>query len=177
MENAKLTRLLSKAGVRQYDCYQCGKCTAGCPMSHAMDIKPRGVMRCMQTGALDSVLKSNTIWLCTGCHTCVDRCPHDVDIPSVIEQARYMAASEGKIRRRSIILNELFVMNLRLFGKNHEMILAGLYNMLSLDVLQDMGSLPHMFKHKLIRLTPHQVKNSKEINKLFERAMKWGLDE
>jgi len=169
----QLERMMRKAGVSQSDCYQCGKCTAGCPMADAMDLKPRGVMRCAQMGALTDILKSDTIWLCTGCHTCVERCPHDVDVPAVMEEARYLAAALGHERRGTAIFNEVFLFNLRLFGKSHEMILAGLYNARSLSFLQDVPYLPHMLRNKLIGIKPHQVKNSAAINRMVKRALMW----
>jgi heterodisulfide reductase subunit C len=173
MENETLDLLMERAGVRQYDCYQCGKCSGGCPMAHAMDLKPRGVMRCVQTGSLERILDSNTIWLCTGCHTCVERCPHDVDIPAVIEEMRYEATARGRTRRDSRVLNEIFLANIRMFGKNHEMLLAGLYNVLTLKPLQDMTNVPHMYKNKLLKLLPEEPANLTEIEKLVERAGKW----
>ena len=45
-------------------CYQCGKCTAGCPIAYAMDFGPQRVMRCIQFDMRREVLSSNTIWLC-----------------------------------------------------------------------------------------------------------------
>ncbi|MDR1246392.1 MAG: 4Fe-4S dicluster domain-containing protein [Clostridiales Family XIII bacterium] len=172
MTNEKLDSLLAKAGVRQYDCYQCGKCTGGCPMARAMDLKPRGVMRCAQIGSLERILKSNTIWLCTGCHTCVERCPHDVDLPALMEEARYLASDMGYERRDSKVLNEVFIANLKMFGRNHEMLLAGLYNMIAFKPLQDMSSVPHMLKHGLIEIKPHETQKSESIKKMIERAEK-----
>ena len=172
MTNEKLSALLLKADVRQYECYQCGKCTGGCPMAHAMDLKPRGVMRCAQVGSLERILKSNTIWLCTGCHTCVERCPHDVNIPSLIEEARYLASDMGYERRDSKVLNEVFISNLKMFGRNHEMLLAGLYNMIAFKPFQDMSSVPHMLTNDLVGVKPHETKNSESIKKMIERAEK-----
>jgi heterodisulfide reductase subunit C len=175
MENERLNLLMRRAGVQQYDCYQCGKCSGGCPMAHAMDLKPRGVMRCAQTGSLNRILESNTIWLCTGCHTCVERCPHDVDVPALIEEMRYEAAATGHTRRDSEVLNKVFLANIRMFGKNHEMLLAGLYNIFTLKPLQDVKSLPHMYRNKMLKLLPKEPAGMTEIEKLVERAEKWRI--
>ncbi|MDR3305498.1 MAG: 4Fe-4S dicluster domain-containing protein [Clostridiales Family XIII bacterium] len=168
-----LQELMDKADVRRYDCYQCGKCSGGCPMADGMDLKPRGIMRCAQIGSLDRILKSNTIWLCSGCYACADRCPHDVNIPAFIEEARYEAARRGITRRDSEVLNKVFVANLKMFGKSHEMILAGLYNALALKPTQDMAALPHMAGKRMIGPAPHRIEGRDELAKLIERAENW----
>jgi len=64
---------LSGEDVRQ--CYQCGKCMAGCPMMEEMDLTPSQVMRAVQAGLKDLALDCRTIWCCSGCETCAARCP------------------------------------------------------------------------------------------------------
>ena len=172
-EKETLEKLMEAADVRQYDCYQCGKCSGGCPMADAMDLKPRGVMRCAQVGSLERILRSDTIWLCTGCHTCVERCPHDVDIPALIEEARYEAMRRGITRRDSDVLNKTFVANLKAFGRNHEMILAGMYNVFAMKPVQDIASVPHMMRKGLISPLPKPFKGASEVAELIERANRW----
>ena len=172
-QQSTLDKLMEAADVRQYDCYQCGKCSGGCPMAGAMDLKPRGVMRCAQTGSLERILKSNTIWLCTGCHTCVDRCPHDVKVPALIEEARYEAKRRGIGRRDSDVLNKTFAANIRAFGRNHEMLLAGMYNFFALKPVQDIASVPHMLRKGLISPAPKMIRGISEIEELMKRAEEW----
>jgi heterodisulfide reductase subunit C len=59
-------------------CYQCVKCTSGCPLSNHFDLTPNQVMRALQLGD-ESVLESKTIWLCASCQTCTTRCPQGLD--------------------------------------------------------------------------------------------------
>ena len=172
-EHEKLQKLMDAADVRQYDCYQCGKCSGGCPMADAMDLKPRGVMRCAQIGSLGRILNSNTIWLCTGCSSCVDRCPHDVNVPALIEEARYEAIRCGIKRHDSVVLNKTFIANLKAFGRSHEMLLAGLYNVFALKPIQDISSLPHMLEKGLISPMPESIDGASEVKELIERAEKW----
>lgn len=76
------------SGQRIRDCIQCGKCSAGCPASEGMDILPHQVIRLLQTGQLDKVTESKTIWRCASCFTCAQRCPRDIDIANVLEAVR-----------------------------------------------------------------------------------------
>ncbi len=75
-------------------CNQCGKCSAGCPVVAAMDILPSQVIRMAQLG-MEDVLKSNTIWICASCLTCVTRCPKGVDLPRLMEALRQIALRDG----------------------------------------------------------------------------------
>jgi heterodisulfide reductase subunit C len=77
-------------------CFQCGTCTADCPVSRYNEsYRPRRILRMAQLGIKDQVLKSDEIWLCAACFTCVDHCPQDVDIAGVLRALRNMAVKEG----------------------------------------------------------------------------------
>lgn len=78
------------SGQDVYVCYQCGKCTAGCPMSENMDIMPNQIIRLLQIGAFDELLKNNTEWLCASCLTCTSRCPKGVDLARIMEAVRLL---------------------------------------------------------------------------------------
>ncbi|RJX23383.1 MAG: heterodisulfide reductase [Dethiobacter sp.] len=76
------------SGENVAKCYQCGKCTAACPVNMAMDILPHQVLRFLQLGLVEAVLNCNTIWICASCFTCAGRCPRGVDLPGVMEALR-----------------------------------------------------------------------------------------
>jgi heterodisulfide reductase subunit C len=69
-------------------CYQCGKCSAGCPAVSQMDILPNQIIRYAQLGFKDELLKSKSIWICASCFTCNARCPKGINIAEVIEVLR-----------------------------------------------------------------------------------------
>ena len=77
-------------------CFQCGTCTADCPVSrYDESYRPRKILRMAQLGIKDQVLKSDVIWLCAACFTCVDHCPQDVEIAGVLRALRNMSVKEG----------------------------------------------------------------------------------
>jgi heterodisulfide reductase subunit C len=77
-------------------CFQCGTCTADCPIARFSDIyRPRKLMRMTQLGMKDRVLSSEALWLCAACFTCVDHCPQGVEIANVLRALRNMAVEEG----------------------------------------------------------------------------------
>jgi heterodisulfide reductase subunit C len=69
-------------------CYQCGKCSAGCPAVHEMDILPNQIIRFAQMGLKEDLLASKAIWVCASCMTCNVRCPKGINIAEVIEALR-----------------------------------------------------------------------------------------
>ncbi|MBA1333007.1 disulfide reductase [Candidatus Endoriftia persephone str. Guaymas] len=69
-------------------CYQCGKCSAGCPMAAYMDIPPNQMIRLAQLGMEEDLLNCEAIWLCVSCLTCNTRCPKGVRIAELIESLR-----------------------------------------------------------------------------------------
>lgn len=83
-------------GEKIMQCFQCGTCTADCPIARfSEDYRPRRIVRMMQLGLKEKLLKSDVIWLCGACFTCVDRCPQDVELASVFRVLRNLAVKEG----------------------------------------------------------------------------------
>jgi len=81
-------------------CFQCGTCTADCPIARFSEsYRPRKLMRMTQLGLKERVLSSDVIWLCAACFTCVDHCPQDVEIAGVLRALRNLAVKEGYMPR------------------------------------------------------------------------------
>jgi len=82
-------------------CFQCRKCSGGCPLTFAMDLLPHHVIRLALLGQEDRVLGSRTIWVCSACQTCTTRCPNGIDIAGVMDWLKEEAA-----KRRAPISHE-----------------------------------------------------------------------
>lgn len=78
-------------------CYQCGRCSAGCPMVNEMDLLPNQVIRLAQLG-MALVLESQAAWVCASCLTCHARCPKGIDLPRVMEAIRILTVRAGGAR-------------------------------------------------------------------------------
>lgn len=87
-------------------CFQCGTCTADCPISRFSDIyKPRKIARMVQLGLKDRLLSDEALWLCSTCYTCVDRCPQGVELASIVRALRNLTVKEKRIM--PIVFKEL----------------------------------------------------------------------
>lgn len=84
------------SGQNLLACYQCGKCSAGCPAVSQMDILPNQIIRLAQLGLKEELLASRAIWLCASCMTCNTRCPKGINIAEVIEAVRLILLRKSK---------------------------------------------------------------------------------
>ncbi|MCF0230278.1 MAG: 4Fe-4S dicluster domain-containing protein [Parasporobacterium sp.] len=170
-------RIAKEAGVKVYECYQCGKCSAGCPMAQSMDIMPRQLVHYLQLGDMNSIMRSKTIWMCASCHTCVERCPHDIDIPTLIEKSRQAAKARGLVAVMEVDrFNDIFMETVRYTGKSQEVILEGAYNVTTGHLLQDMKNVPRMLQKNIVRPEFNTVQNREEIKKIMKRTEEGGID-
>ncbi len=80
------------SGQNVFACYQCGKCTAGCPFG----FDPQGVMRQVQLGEVEAAIGLDTPWDCAACLTCAANCPKGVD-PTKVYQALRSIAETGHL--------------------------------------------------------------------------------
>ena len=95
LRNDLVRRIEEISGQDLLACYQCGACSAGCPVAFAMDMLPSQVIRLVQLGQVEEALESETIWFCAACQTCYARCPKGVDLSRIMEALREIALQRG----------------------------------------------------------------------------------
>ena len=145
---------LSGQDVRE--CYQCGKCSAGCPIAADMELPPNQVIRLLQLGLVDEALRSRTIWLCASCETCTTRCPREVDLAAVMDALRNVALREGVRSPERVVpfFNRIFLSLVKRYGRVYEMELIGMFNMGTFNFFKDVMKAPKLFFKGRLKLWP-----------------------
>ena len=111
-----------ESGQNLSACYQCGKCTAGCPGAQFYDRQVSQIMRAVQMGLKEEALKNRSLWLCLSCSTCSARCPNNIDVAAVMETLRMMARREGWVQDRPIeSFWKAFLDTVHVTGRSYEL--------------------------------------------------------
>ena len=92
MADKKLTDLRDEvqriSGVNPRKCMRCGKCSATCPSYDEMEYHPHQFVYMVETGNIEPLLKSDSLYKCLSCFACVDRCPREVEPAKLVEALR-----------------------------------------------------------------------------------------
>ncbi|MBI2830859.1 MAG: 4Fe-4S dicluster domain-containing protein [Chloroflexi bacterium] len=109
-------------GQKVSACFQCEKCTNGCPVTFAMDIPPHKLTRSVHLGLRDEALKSDTIWVCASCETCSTRCPNGIDIAHVMDTLRQLSRREGitPSQKNVPVFHDVFLASIKKYGRVFE---------------------------------------------------------
>ena len=152
--------LVRASGVSVQRCYQCGKCSAGCPASGEMDMTPSVVLRLLQTQTKEAerkVLGSYAIWLCLACQTCVARCPMEVDLPKAMDVLRAESLRLNLIHPKAkdiVAFHTSFVNTIKRFGRLWEIGLIAEYKLRTRHFWQDVVVAPVMLQKGKLLLIP-----------------------
>jgi heterodisulfide reductase subunit C2 len=153
-------------------CYQCGKCSAGCPVAPDMDLMPHQLVRHAVLGHHDKILQSKSLWTCLSCHTCGARCPNGIDVPALLDPIRH-SVIKNKIRTQESqvpTFHSLFMKTIKTFGRVHELFLVGMYKMKTKTYFADMELGMQMFKKGRMHIMPHWSPNLSEVKQVFKEA-------
>jgi heterodisulfide reductase subunit C len=165
-----------ETGVRPAECYQCGKCSAGCPVAGEMDHPPSRLLRMLQLALPrheEGILGSRTIWACVGCETCLTRCPQGIELPRVVDFLRQAALARGCAHPDShalLAFHRAFLRSIEARGRLFELGMIAEYKLRTRRLLQDVPLAPAMYAKGKISLLPHAVRDRKAVARLFARA-------
>ncbi|OFZ82752.1 MAG: hypothetical protein A2603_15090 [Bdellovibrionales bacterium RIFOXYD1_FULL_55_31] len=153
-------------------CYQCGKCSAGCPMSQEMKLKPHDLMRLASFDQADRIFGDESIWLCLTCETCSARCPNGCDPARVIDTLREMALARDPSRWPRAIgaFHAEFLKQVKNHGRVFELGLILGFKLRTGRLFDDALSGPGVFARGKLALQPHRISGIDEMRKIFEKC-------
>lgn len=173
-----LREVEKESGEKVSLCYQCRKCSSGCPVAFAMDYPPDVILHMVHLGLRDRVLSSRTIWVCLSCETCTTRCPNDIDIAGVMDALRQIALREGRVApavREIPKFYQAFLGSIKAGGRVHEVRMLAMYMLrtnllakfLSGELLEQARLGWGMLRRGKLKLRPKRIRQTQEIKKLF----------
>lgn len=166
-------KIRDASGVQVNLCYQCGKCSAGCPINKEMDYLPHQLIHAIRLGKEDLVLNSKTMWLCASCETCTTRCPQEVDIAKVMDTLKIMAVERG-IQPDSKEVPAFYksaLNSIRRFGRVYELGMIMEMKLRTLDLFKDMKLGMRMISKGKIKILPDLSSSRSSIaSKIFARV-------
>ena len=167
-----LQTVAQRSGTAVSACYQCHKCTTGCPVGPEMDLLPSQVMRMVHLGQADEVLTSQSIWLCASCEACTTRCPMAIDVAGVMDALRIMAID----RRiplpdaRGSRFHRCFLGSVHRHGRVYEIGMMAAYKCRTFDLFSDAGKIPRMLAQGRLSLLPNRGGDIEQVRDIGDRA-------
>jgi heterodisulfide reductase subunit C2 len=169
------------AHTHLYDCYQCGKCTAGCPMAAQMDIEPNRLIRLLQLGREGEALGAQSIWQCVSCQTCATRCPKSVNCAGIMDALRQISLEQGRVsptQHRVMLFQKAFLDNIRRNGRLDELELIAQFKLAGFMhdrrfslLFKDAMLAPELTKRKKFHLRGKKVRDRAVLRRIFARSM------
>jgi heterodisulfide reductase subunit C len=161
-----------KADVNLSVCYQCKKCSIGCPVADQTESPPSEIIRRLQLGAGDELLQTDLIWTCLCCETCYARCPNQINFPAVIDALKSIALEKGAAKPAgdAPLFNRLFLNTVKSYGRVYELLAIAMYKLGTGNLKQDMGKFPMMLKKGKIAILPPSGANKDKMKRIFSKS-------
>jgi heterodisulfide reductase subunit C2 len=160
------------SGVSLGACYQCKKCTSGCPVGNITKSCPSEIVRRLSLGAGNELLESDLIWLCLSCETCYARCPNKINIPAVIDALRALALERGaSVPAGNVpLFNRKFLETVKSFGRSYDLSMIAAYKLGTGDLMSDVEKFPAMLIKGKIAMLPPSGADKKTVKRIFEKS-------
>jgi heterodisulfide reductase subunit C len=181
LQLAEDRRDLIPPGLNLAGCYQCGKCTAGCPVASRMDRTPNQVVRLLQLGRMEKAISSGAFWECVSCQTCTTRCPKSVDCAGAMDFLRQLSverAASAPSAHRTVLFQKTFLRNIRRNGRLDELELVRTFKtatfLKDLDIpflFKDASLAPRMMRRGKLKLRAEQARDRGVLDRIFERCL------
>jgi len=160
------------SGVDLSLCYQCKKCSSGCPVAALARSRPSEILRQLHLGAGDELLASDLVWMCVSCETCSARCPMGIDVAAVMDTLRRLAIERGapKPEGNVPLFNRAFLKTVEAFGRSYEIGLIAAYKLGSGKLMNDTEKFPAMLKKGKIALLPPRGGDRRIVKRIFKKV-------
>lgn len=151
-------------------CYQCQKCTATCPVSDIMDIKPDVMVRKVIQGDEAAIVRSRTIWVCAGCESCGSRCPNLISVGAVNEffRERSVRAGVTPAVTKAFAVHKAFLSSIARFGVVHEASMLAEFKLRSRDLFSDLALGMKMFLKGKVHIGWRRIAGMDEIRRIMK---------
>lgn len=175
--NSFAKQIQERSGQNINRCYQCKKCSAGCPTARWYEWSNHSIVRMIQRGRKDDLLASKSIWMCISCETCGTRCPNGIYLSPIMDTLRSMAVEEGRAVAEPAVVafHRAFVGSAKRFGRVHEATMLAEFMLRSKLFLQK-GFLAEavggakLFAKGKIPLKVSRVKGKEQIARIFAES-------
>ncbi|MDD3588616.1 MAG: 4Fe-4S dicluster domain-containing protein [Thermoguttaceae bacterium] len=176
-----VARVEALAHTQVANCYQCGKCTAGCPQGDVMDNGPTRLIRLVQTDNVLEAAKSESVWQCVSCLTCTTRCPKEVNIAGVVDALKQISVEKKITAPRfadTVVFQKEFLNNIRRNGRTNELELVAAFkirsflgNLNPFAAVRDTSLGPKMLVRGKLHFKPGSpVKDKALVRRIFDRC-------
>jgi heterodisulfide reductase subunit C len=161
-----------RAGVNLSACFQCRKCSIGCPVAGETESPPSEIIRRLQLGAGDELLQTDLIWTCLSCETCYARCPNRINFAAVIDALKSMAVEKGvaKPKGDAPLFNRSFLNTVKSYGRAYDLKAIAAYKLGTGSLGQDMDKFPAMLKKGKMAILPPSGGDRGTVKRIFDRA-------
>jgi heterodisulfide reductase subunit C len=164
------------SGVDLGKCYQCKRCTSGCPVAGLAKCPPAEMMRRLHLGLGAELLDSDIIWMCVSCETCSARCPMGIDVAAVMDALRKLAVQRGAAKPEGNVplFNRAFLKTVQMFGRTYDIAMIAGYKLGSGKLRADTEKFPTMLRKRKIALLPPHGADRKTVRRIFRKTKKDG---
>lgn len=162
------------SGVDLSVCYQCKKCTGGCPVAKHSKFPPSEIIRRLHLGAGDEILESDFIWLCLSCGTCYARCPMQINFAAVVDSLRHLALKKKKASPKGNVplFNRAFLQTVKAFGRSYDLGMIMAYKLGTMTLMNDTEKFPAMLKKGKMAMLPDSGADREKVKQIFNRVKK-----